>query len=659
MTDPHAADPNPDAAGGSPHANGAPHADDPAFLARVDQFLNPADAVTMAEHDADAAAVAALERDLAADPAKRRAFVLACLGEAIVHEELAIETLSADVHSVAAELASADDRAISDGSAEAADEPTSPDEADVAAAIGASIPDGPFSLHDAMVLPAMREEAGGRDEPADPPSLRSAPYTPRPTARLGRGRRSGAWALAAVAAAAASVVVAVQLFRPPPVVPLAHRATPPAATTTSAPATDPAVVAVVADAAVGATWSDGTPAEPGAVLRAGADVTLVAGTALLRMGPGPSGVGATTEVVVEAPAKLRLDSPRALTLAYGKVAVRMPDGDAGFVVRTATAAVTDLGTEFGVSVDPAVPDPAEADTDVHVFRGRVRVAAATADPAVREVAAGDAAKVTPAGGVAVAASGVRPQLFVRSLGGVAAGRLSLVDLVSGGDGTTGRRDGVIDPLTGASGTVATLPPAATLNGAGTYRRVPGLPVVDGCFVPKADGRGPTTVDSLGRAVALAGCRGLTTTRLSAGGRIPRLLNGNVIYTQLSGVDYADDGHGFLFMHPDLGVTFDLAAVRRLHPGARLARFRCAVGNTMGPAGNAASAVVLVDGVERFARRGFLPADGAAAVDVLLADADRMLTLVTTGDGNPMTDQILFGDPVLEVAPARAAAPAGR
>ena len=103
------------------------------------------------------------------------------------------------------------------------------------------------------------------------------------------------------------------------------------------------------------------------------------------------------------------------------------------------------------------------------------------------------------------------------------------------------------------------------------------------------------------------------------------------------------------MHPNKGLTIDLAAVRRLHPAKSLSKFRCIAGNTSRPSNNHSDLFILIDGSLRFERRHFTQADGPFQVGVPLSDTDRFLTLATTdgGDGTSL-DWVLLGDPAIDV-----------
>jgi hypothetical protein len=62
--------------------------------------------------------------------------------------------------------------------------------------------------------------------------------------------------------------------------------------------------------------------------------------------------------------------------------------------------------------------------------------------------------------------------------------------------------------------------------------------------------------------------------------------------------------------------------------------------------------VFVDGQIRFHREKVAHADGVIPIDIDLAPADRFLTLVVTDRvGNHRFNQVIFGDPVLQLEAA--------
>ena len=300
------------------------------------------------------------------------------------------------------------------------------------------------------------------------------------------------------------------------------------------------------------------------------------------------------------------------------------------------------------------------DTVSHVFRGSVRLqvvsAAGKAEALVlhkNESARVEAGSSGRGGGnrAIVLVPSVKPADFVREIPKLTVKTLDLVDVVAGGNGFSGRRGRGINPTTGRSADAQPIPRA--LNGDHQYHRVESLPFVDGVFIPEGS-KGPVQIDSAGHTFDDFGkttneCCGLVW----AGGPIAFVDPREVVPAELGGVDYASPGHGVLALLNNMGVTFDLEAMRRANPGCKLLRFRAMGGNpeTSSQQGRATygDLRVFVDGQVRYQRREINAYNGAMPINVPLADRDRFLTLVSSDCGNGTGfDWIMFGDPRLEV-----------
>ncbi len=107
-----------------------------------------------------------------------------------------------------------------------------------------------------------------------------------------------------------------------------------------------------------AQWGGATP-----VYRAGARV--LGGDFELRRGVARLAYDGGIELIVEAPARLRLESETVASLVTGKVVFRADDASAPFTLNTPTSVLVDLGTEYAVEVG------AERE-EVHVFSGEVQ-----------------------------------------------------------------------------------------------------------------------------------------------------------------------------------------------------------------------------------------------------------------------------------------------
>jgi hypothetical protein len=390
--------------------------------------------------------------------------------------------------------------------------------------------------------------------------------------------------------------------------------------------------------------------------------------------------GTGAKVILQGPVTYEIESPSGGYLSVGKLTAKLEQksevrgqrsepanqksetrNQKSFAVRTPTALVTDLGTEFGVEVDK------KGQTKSHVFRGSVRLQVASPDGTVhgngRTLRENESARVERGGehgndtpGITIGPP-IKSTAFVREIPKRTVQMLDLVDVVAGGNGFSGHRNAGIDPATGRA---TTTPPKApskaedVITGDGKYHRVEGLPFVDGVFIP--DGRrGPVQVDSAGHTYAeFLNTTNITSYYIWAGGRYP-IAEPVGVHADLGGVDYAAAGHAVLFLESNKGITFDLDAIRRANPGYRLQRFHAMTGNTevASARGSAASADVrvLVDGRMRFQRCEINRRSGVCRVAIPLRNADRFLTLAATDGGDIICyDWIIFGDPRLELVP---------
>lgn len=131
-------------------------------------------------------------------------------------------------------------------------------------------------------------------------------------------------------------------------------------------------------------WADPRQAPP-LWLKAGAAIDVDRGFVELTHACG-------ARTLVEGPAVVQVISSTSTRLVRGMMAVRYDRPNAAappFIVQTPSAAITDLGTEFAIGVEPA------GATQVHVFDGLAEVepAARDSDLGPTRLAAGDAASV--------------------------------------------------------------------------------------------------------------------------------------------------------------------------------------------------------------------------------------------------------------------------
>jgi hypothetical protein len=351
-----------------------------------------------------------------------------------------------------------------------------------------------------------------------------------------------------------------------------------------------------------------------------------------------------------------------------------------FAVRTPTALVEDLGTEFGVEVSDA------GETASHVFAGRVVMRTAGArdggrgtgeinpespNPRIPNpeivLSAGQSARVEKdnasgqlklTSGPQAALSVLEQEKFVRRLREPPK-ELDLLDIIAGGDGRGKRRELGIDPASGLQDRSFV---AQTRFGDGRYQPVAWSKLIDGVFVPNGL-LGAVQVDSFGGTFAgFSKASGVTYGSLwprAAAIARPELAAdlSYWVYSMGRGEKFMPQDRGLLAMHANAGITFDLTAMRSLHRGTRPARFKTLLGmpdlsRMLAKAVGTADVWVLVDGQMKFKRAQLLARDGTVEIDVAIGPKDRFLTLAATdtGAGHGYA-VVVFGDPTLLMEPA--------
>jgi ferric-dicitrate binding protein FerR (iron transport regulator) len=371
----------------------------------------------------------------------------------------------------------------------------------------------------------------------------------------------------------------------------------------------------------------------------------------LREGMARMDLDQGTSLVLEAPCQVEFKSVGEVALNSGRLAAMVPPQTRGFRVRTRTALITDLGTEFGVIAHP------DGSTETHVLKGSVTVAldpsrsGRTASLAVEEgqAAAVDGAARTIRDGLAA-----RADLFVLQLPSISqspspAGRLNLADIVGQGNGRgAGTLDRGIDLRTGQ----AFKGPATAIRVArrNEFRPAPEFPGVDGVFVPNG-ALGPVVIGSTG--LTFSECprtMGSYYGGPANSGRFFDIPSQQNCTVRLDGVSFGTSAHPALTLHPNAGITFDLDQIRRDNPDIRIGRFTavCGVPKDLPQAQfSPADVWVLLDGVVRLHLHYPVERYIIEKVDVPIPAQTRFLTLVATCTGRADYSWIFFGEPFLE------------
>jgi len=411
-----------------------------------------------------------------------------------------------------------------------------------------------------------------------------------------------------------------------------------------------------------ARWAEGgSPDEFLLRLSSGRKLELLSGWARIQFAAGAM-------VILHGPCEFMPTGPNSAVLTRGRITGLAAEGN--FHLKTPSAQVVDLGTEFGVAVDDT------ASTDVIVFEGEVSVS-----PSDQKKKRVDAVFLDGGATVHISADGelatgvhLDSSDFLRSLPEFAAdgkipssaASLSLVDLISGDSGRGKGLAGAIDPLTGKWDRrpwLLTVGPGLTATDR-KYHPASTHPMVDGLFIPARDGK-DVMITSAGHRVDLPPCEGWTWGPVWARRQISSLTpsetgdfwgTGTVPYiVQQLEVSRS----GVLGLHPNVGVTFDLHAcdekIRGRIRSLSATLVNLDAGADTGPAHvqaipkRTADFRVFVDGELKYSKLDFGRDMTGVPVEVELHDGDRFLTLVTTDAGNTnKSDHILLVDPILAI-----------
>jgi hypothetical protein len=419
------------------------------------------------------------------------------------------------------------------------------------------------------------------------------------------------------------------------------------------------------------------------------------------------------KVLLQGPVTYQVDSPRSGFLSVGKLTARVEKKAVSgpwsvasgqksnpqstipnpplFAVRTPTAVVTDLGTEFGVEVSDS------GETCSHVFRGSVQLqqrGVAEGEESLRNTIilhANEAASVkiqssdmqnnegkssVPVDSketeLALSRSMFNATAFVRRVPLPRPKDIDLLDIVAYGDGTGNQRECGIDPMTGLQDpTPAPNYRVPVESYPGKYHPVIGQSLIDGVFVPNgADG--PVMLDSAGHTFnGFPRTSGMAFSSIWSRAADLRIeipqekfyeYAGYWMHMIGKGDRYMPEQRGMLALHANVGITFSLEALRKTHPAIRPVRFRAVAAVLEVPAAidtahpdvikGCADFWVLVDGRLMLKQMHVRSKNGLLPVNVAIGPNDRFLTIVVTDGGDGINrDWAIMGDPHLEIQPS--------
>ena len=404
-------------------------------------------------------------------------------------------------------------------------------------------------------------------------------------------------------------------------------------------------IAVLADS-INAKWADmNYHMEKGTPIATGTE------SLLLREGYAEILFDNQTRVTLEGPAEFQILADDRIGLNYGKVYLAVSKEAIGFSVYTSNTKIIDMGTEFGVQSD------LNGNTQLHVLKGKTMLMAGASDKIHLEVGEGTAKKVS---GVTGEISDVRCQsdYFVRAINSESnciwrgQSKINLADIVGGGNGFgTGKINMTIDPTSGKP----SIETPGRRESANDYHPVPSNSYIDGVFIP--NGRTRQIVSSQGHLFQECPVTsGLCCYNISYEQRTLDLRA-----TQNSTASVSSPAVLTLLIHANMGITFDLQAIRNLLPGTNIVRFQSRFGiRKWNPRPSASNADfwILVDGKLRYKKEQVKTGE-LYSIDIEISENDRFLTLIETDGGDPEgrivdglvippidSDWGMFADPIL-------------
>lgn len=360
------------------------------------------------------------------------------------------------------------------------------------------------------------------------------------------------------------------------------------------------------------------------------------------------------QVIIEGPAVFQFTSGTEIVLNQGRLlALITSEMGNGFSVQTADSKIIDMGTLFGVQAD------LQQGTELHVFKGKTVLIPGIKSKAKNavDVSAGQALSIDRQ------TNEVRPialnqEAFVHAIDSKThllwRGRhsIDLSDVVGGGSGFgTGRFGRGLNPKSGQFGTVENLIRKSTNK----YVLTPSSAFIDGVFVP--NGQTEQIVSSVGHCFEdCPATSGVYYADISNSPEFIQTEKDSRRYPLvLDGINYSQPGNPCIFLHANLGITFDLDAFRSRLPDAEIVRFCSDIGVSESVPGSfSADFWVLVDGKVRYKQTDVQTKGRIDTVSIDLKKSDRFLTLAATEgqieeENRPSRigyDWCLFANPIL-------------
>lgn len=373
-------------------------------------------------------------------------------------------------------------------------------------------------------------------------------------------------------------------------------------------------------------------------------------------------------VTIEGPAEFQILDNDMMKLNYGQLYSQVPAEAYGFQICAQHAKVIDLGTEFGVK------EEFDGDTEVHVLKGRVNLISNVLGKKINtNLLAGSARELNIETGELKEIT-CKENVFARQIESgmniIWRGQesIDLADIVGGGNGLgTGALGSGIDA---ASGTYTTTPTRVDFTQVQChYNPVRNNPFIDGVFVPDGDGK-PVILNSNSQSYTeFPVTNGIYRSPITNGPAIrdrqrfpsrsfKESMEFYLMELEMGGVLYGTSNNPAIYMHTNVGITFDLDAIRSAYGNHPITYFESMCGipemvrrtyanETKNPEKTTLALYVFLDDQCRLVKT-FNNTSEPDKIRIPIQLKSRFLTFAVVDTGlNPDYDWCLLGKPVLK------------
>lgn len=370
--------------------------------------------------------------------------------------------------------------------------------------------------------------------------------------------------------------------------------------------------------------------------------------------------GAT--VIVEGPSAFMCTSDNSIYIDQGRLFSYVPMQAFGFKVTSPSSDIVDMGTEFGVNVQ------FDGTSIVQMFSGKARFISKRSENILEELLEKNTARRLNTQNGQIETVIFEEFAYAQNINSESnfvwrGWPLNLADVVGGGNGFgTGQLNAGIDPM---SGELTTQLNYSMRNVEGySYVVVPSSSFIDGVFAV-GGGLNQICTDSHGHMLMdPPQTDGLYWTQITNGALVGLDAEKMHLVT-INGIEYGTKDNPSILMVPNVGITFDLYAIRRYLPDIHITNFSTLVGisdttkdyikrlhliRSNSGVGPRVDFTVMIDGNIRFQQKGITPQQGLLPVLVKISSEDRFLTLIATDGGdNIFLDWFICARPILNLS----------